>query len=1060
MLLNWTNSSLEMLMGVNLAVEGILRLLFAAVYLMSHKVSNDNEVSAASRLLALATGYATRVIRKYGLLQHKKAAVRPWDVGGLPNLISVDLSEDETKGPVVSEDALLLDTPDQREIAHPPSATDLGNMESLALVSADTVGAKTADLQNFDSAILVPGGSAFGKKTFKIENPKDMIARWELDNMDLKTVVKDALLSGRLPLAVLRLHLHNLNSSLPGSETHDTFNDVRVAGRAISYDLFVKGEIGLAITTLQKLGEDVETALKQLVFGTVRRSLRVQVAEEMKRYAYLGPHELKILEMVSLVERVYPCSSFFSTLATRQKELKRTSAEDAVGEISLRLVHPLFKNLIILCGEIDGVVLGSWTTVDEQSVAAEVDDDSSHAAYWAAAVAWSDAWDQRVIDRILLDQPLLMGVNVLWESQLEYHVCHNDWLEVSKLLEVIPSYALSNGSLSIRLDDVHPASSIEYGEGIPGYNNYTNFLEELDAVCINVPSIRVFRFSANRICSMWLRLLMEQQLAKKLIFLADYWPGTADIVPLLAQSGFMIDMHDDSFLDEANDSSSDSILVIGDASISPDTVQALHKVVIHFCSQYNLLNLLDIYLDLHKLAIDHDSLSFFLDAAGDNEWAKCLLLLRIKGREYDASFSNARAVASRNLIPGNKLTVLETDDIIQAVDDIAEGAGEMAALATLIFAPIPLQDCLSSGSVNRCCSSAQCTLENLRPALQRFPTLWNTLMAACFGQDPPCNNLVLKTKVSGYSDLLDYLNWREGVFFSSVRDTSILQMIPCWFPKAVRRLIQLYVQGPIGWQSLADSETEELSMLRDIYYIVNSSGHAQISATSWEASVQKHIEEELYASSLDGAEVGLEHYLHRGRALAALDNLLSARVHKLKSDDKHRGQSETPSSGQTNVQSDVQTLLAPIMESEESLLSSVIPLAIEHFDDTVLVASCAFLLELCGLSASTLRIDIAALRRISSFYKSADNHYRQLSPRGSVLLPTPAEFDVTESLARSLADDYLHKCSRNIMQKGDNQPSRALLLVLQHLEKASLPLASDGVTCGSWLSNGMEVEQI
>lgn len=63
-----------------------------------------------------------------------------------------------------------------------------------------------------------------------------------------------------------------------------------------------QGEIQLAITTLQKLGEDVETSLKQLVFGTVRRSLRVQVAEEMKVYAYLGPHELKILEMVSLIE--------------------------------------------------------------------------------------------------------------------------------------------------------------------------------------------------------------------------------------------------------------------------------------------------------------------------------------------------------------------------------------------------------------------------------------------------------------------------------------------------------------------------------------------------------------------------------------------------------------------------------------------------------------------------------------------------------------------------------------------------------------------------------------
>lgn len=41
--------SLEMLVGVNLAEEGILRLLFAAVYLMLCKVGSENDVSAASR---------------------------------------------------------------------------------------------------------------------------------------------------------------------------------------------------------------------------------------------------------------------------------------------------------------------------------------------------------------------------------------------------------------------------------------------------------------------------------------------------------------------------------------------------------------------------------------------------------------------------------------------------------------------------------------------------------------------------------------------------------------------------------------------------------------------------------------------------------------------------------------------------------------------------------------------------------------------------------------------------------------------------------------------------
>lgn len=116
-----------------------------------------------------------------------------------------------------------------------------------------------------------------------------------------------------------------------------------------------------------------------------------------------------------------------------------------------------------------------------------------------------------------------------------------------------------------------------------------------------------------------------------------------------------------------------------------------------------------------------------------------LLLQRVKGKEFEASFSNACAVASRGVAPGNNLTVMEVQDIIHTVDDIAEGGWEMAALATLMYSPIPIQDCLSSGSVSRHHNSAQCTLENLRPALQCFPTLWRALVAACFGQDPTCN---------------------------------------------------------------------------------------------------------------------------------------------------------------------------------------------------------------------------------------------------------------------------------------------------------------------------------
>ena len=69
-------------------------------------------------------------------------------------------------------------------------------------------------------------------------------------------------------------------------------------------------------------------------------------------------------------------------------------------EVNLRLLHSQFISLVIECGDIDGVVLGSWTNVNEHSGDPVVDDDSAHAGYWAAAAVWSDAWDQRFINRV------------------------------------------------------------------------------------------------------------------------------------------------------------------------------------------------------------------------------------------------------------------------------------------------------------------------------------------------------------------------------------------------------------------------------------------------------------------------------------------------------------------------------------------------------------------------------------------------------------------------------------------------------------------------------------
>lgn len=139
-----------------------------------------------------------------------------------------------------------------------------------------------------------------------------------------------------------------------------------------------------------------------------------------------------------------------------------------------------------------------------------------------------------------------------------------------------------------------------------------------------------------------------------------------------------------------------------------------------------------------------------------------------------------------------------------------------------------------------------------------------------------------------------------------------------------------------------------------------------------------------------------------------------------------------------------------------------------HFEDSILVASCAFLLELCGLSASMLRVDVAALRRISAVYKTSENseNARQISPKNSAFHAVSRDGDIIESLARALADEYLHQDIASIGKQqatpkkeirssfSSRQSSRALMLVLQHLEKVSLPIMVDGKTCGSWLLSG------
>ena len=145
--------------------------------------------------------------------------------------MAAEFPQEEPKFSTLSVDTTSRDTLNQNDVTFYSEYNDLTTMNSKTQL----------DLENlYEVSALVPREGLFNNKTLSNEQPKEMIARWKVGNLDIKTVVNDALLSGRLPLAVLQLHLHRSRDLIADEEPHDTFNEVRDIGRAIAYELFLK----------------------------------------------------------------------------------------------------------------------------------------------------------------------------------------------------------------------------------------------------------------------------------------------------------------------------------------------------------------------------------------------------------------------------------------------------------------------------------------------------------------------------------------------------------------------------------------------------------------------------------------------------------------------------------------------------------------------------------------------------------------------------------------------------------------------------------------------------
>lgn len=219
-----------------------------------------------------------------------------------------------------------------------------------------------------------------------------------------------------------------------------------------------------------------------------------------------------------------------------------------------------------------------------------------------------------VIVQIVLDRLSLVDFDVSWESQFEYHISHSNWEEASRLIDIIPSYSSQHGNLRISLDGL-PSASTEAKTDFNDYGNYIYSIQDLDAVCMDVQDIKILRFPSINTSSMWLKSLVESHLAKKFIFLKEFWDGTEEIVCLLAKSNFVTNSSDAASVDQSTGGDSTDLYFPNiDKDMSGGCFQGLHKLFLHHCIQHNLPHLLDLYLDHHKLGTDRELLSALLEA--------------------------------------------------------------------------------------------------------------------------------------------------------------------------------------------------------------------------------------------------------------------------------------------------------------------------------------------------------------------------------------------------------------------------------------------------------------
>ncbi|XP_054720873.1 spatacsin-like [Uloborus diversus] len=245
------------------------------------------------------------------------------------------------------------------------------------------------------------------RNTFNIT----LLSQWrKWENLDYEDIIQDSLLNGTIPMAQSYFFSCGENQALCSFKYFET------ASEHFIYSYLRQGLMEETLTVLLNMGINVNSKLVEIYKSTPEKDIRSLLSSELQKRELLSEKDAEILQFVSLLENLYPCTSFeHARLLLNEK--------CSVLETEMNCATPESEEVL---------PVGDFMPFNL--------DNSESGAYCRIIINWLVTWDDDVKSRILSPQILK-----------NYPVLDFFFSKEGKHIEINPVsvwyYLLENGNL-------------------------------------------------------------------------------------------------------------------------------------------------------------------------------------------------------------------------------------------------------------------------------------------------------------------------------------------------------------------------------------------------------------------------------------------------------------------------------------------------------------------------------------------------------------------------------------------------------------------------------------